>query len=184
MHSALKHKGVPLYELARRGEVIEREPRRIVIEELSVTRFEGTECNIQVRCSKGTYIRVLAEDIGKALGCGAHLSALRRTGVSCFDIKESTDSQLLESLDAESLASRLLPIDAGLAHLPLIELEPSNVERLRFGQAIRCAADDASDLPMVRLYVADSKKFVGLGGVVDGIMRGVRLAASSVAKIT
>lgn len=175
MHSALKRNGVPLYELARRGEVVEREPRRVVVEELVVTRFDGADCDLRIRCSKGTYIRVLGEEIGKALGCGASLSSLRRTSVSSFDVRGSCNSQQLESMNADDLVSHLLPVDAGLDHLPRIELDAGRVERLRLGQGVQLAAGENQNLSTIRLYHFDSKNFLGLGRLAGGYVHPVRL---------
>jgi len=183
MHSALKHHGVPLYELARRGEVVEREPRRIVIEELVVTRLEGAECDFRVRCSKGTYIRVLGEDIGRALGCGATLGALRRTLVASFSVRDSLSSQQLEAQDADELVSHLMPIDAGLDHLPSVQFDFATVERLRLGQSVQHAPNASQDPARVRVYDADSKSFVGLGRWVDEWVHPVRLVIPRTAKI-
>lgn len=175
MHSALKRNGVPLYELARRGEVVAREPRRIVIEAIDVIRVEGPECAIRVRCSKGTYVRVLAEDLGNALGCGASLSALRRTAVSSFSVRESSSSEQLESCDFDGLTSRLLSIDAGLEHVPRIDLDSGAVERLRFGQSVPYGEGGGGDLPAVRVYQIDSNRFIGLARLQDGSLFPVRL---------
>jgi len=183
MHSALKRHGVPLYELARRGETVEREPRRILIEELVVTRFEGAQCDIRVRCSKGTYIRVLGEEIGKALGCGASLGALRRTAVSPFHVRDSHRSDELEATRTEGRASFLLPIDAGLEHLPRLNLDSDSVRRMRLGQGLRHEAGDTRSLPAIRLYEFDSKGFVGLGKLLDNDLSPVRLIVPDVTKI-
>lgn len=182
MHSALKHRGVPLYELARRGVVVEREPRRILIEELVVTRFEGAECDIRVRCSKGTYIRVLGEEIGKALGCGASLGALRRIAVLPFHVRDSCRSDELEAMRIDERASCLLPIDAGLAHLPRLDLDLDSVRRVRLGQGLRHEAGETRRLPVVRLYDADSQRFVGLGKLLDNDLSPVRLIVPEVTK--
>ena len=101
MHSALKHEGTPLYRLARRGEKVERTARRVRISELQLLKCDGAALELRVVCSKGTYIRVLAEDIGEALGCGAHLSALRRTASGRFRIEEAIGLEALEEMNAE-----------------------------------------------------------------------------------
>lgn len=183
MHSALKRNGVPLYELARRGETVVREPRRIVIEDIAVKRLEGVEVDIRVRCSKGTYIRVLGEDIGKALGCGASLSALRRTSVGAFELRGSGISQKMESLDLATLDSLLLPIDAGISHLPRLDLNAGDIENLKFGRSFPFGDGDRPDLPVVRLYDVDSGRFLGLGRLAEGYVYPVRLAIAAAAKI-
>ena len=114
MYSALKHQGKPLYEYIRKGETVERELRNIVIHELVLEQFCDNELIVSVRCSKGTYVRTLAEDIGKALGCGAHLTGLRRTGTGQFSLQ---DAYTLPQLEAMSSAARdvcLMPLDCML----------------------------------------------------------------------
>jgi len=135
MHSALKRDGEPLYRLARRGEEVERAPRRVRIERLEVLQLDGDRLVLKVVCSKGTYIRVLAEDIGEALGCGAHLSALRRTASGRFRIDEA--ARLEELASAEQRARRLLPLGALLEDLPRAELGAAEETRLRQGQALK-----------------------------------------------
>ena len=99
MYSALKKDGVRLYELARQGQEIEREPRRVTVYELELLSFNKPEALVRVKCSKGTYVRVLGEDIGKILGCGAHLTALRRTKIADIDISEAVSLQDFEEAD-------------------------------------------------------------------------------------
>ena len=135
MHSALKRDGEPLYRLARCGEEVERAPRRVRIERLEVLQLDGDRLVLKVVCSKGTYIRVLAEDIGEALGCGAHLSALRRTASGRFRIDEA--ARLEELASAEQRARRLLPLGALLEDLPRAELGAAEETRLRQGQALK-----------------------------------------------
>lgn len=137
MHSALKHKGTPLYRLARRGEEVARTPRRVRIDQLEVVAQEGSLLAIRVVCSKGTYIRVLAEDIGAALGCGAHLSALRRTGSGRFRVE---DALTLDALEAAPMSERrrgLLALPGLLQGLPRAELGAAEEARLRQGQALK-----------------------------------------------
>lgn len=135
MHSALKHAGQPLYRLARRGEQVERAPRRIRISRLEVMNLHGVHLTLKVVCSKGTYIRVLAEDIGEALGCGAHLSGLRRTGSGRFRVEDA--SRLEELSSTEERDKRLLPLRALLEDLPRAELGAAQEARLRQGQALK-----------------------------------------------
>jgi tRNA pseudouridine55 synthase len=135
MHSALKHEGTPLYRLARRGQEVERAPRRVRISELHLMKAEGASLDLRVICSKGTYIRVLAEDIGEALGCGAHLSALRRTGSGRFRIEQAVSLEILES--SEKREQYLLPLPALLEGLPRAELGAAEEARLRQGQALK-----------------------------------------------
>lgn len=140
MYSALKHKGKRLYELARAGKTVERKPRSVVISALELMDLQQGSFTIDVRCSKGTYIRSLVEDIGEALGCGAHLSALRRTAVSPFaNLPMLTLDELQHLHDSGGLAAidqQLLPVDAPLQHLPAFHLKPADANRFRQGNAI------------------------------------------------
>jgi tRNA pseudouridine 55 synthase len=162
MYSALKRDGKPLYEYARQGVEVEREAREVTIYDLRLDRFAGEEVVITVRCSKGTYIRTLAEDIGKALGCGAYLEALRRTAIGGFAIG---DAKTLEQLDGVSLEERdawLLPADSLLQGFPQVELDADSAFYLGRGQEVwlpRTAVDG-----VVRLY-DDKRRFLGIGEV-------------------
>jgi tRNA pseudouridine55 synthase len=137
MHSALKRGGVPLYKLARKGESVAREARSVRIHELELLSFEGVEAKVRVRCSKGTYVRTLAEDIGAALGCGAHLSALKRTGSGGFRIEAAIGLDALEALDPAARRKRLLPLSVLLEGLPRVEVDAAGETRLRQGQVLR-----------------------------------------------
>jgi len=178
MHSALKVNGRALYELARRGETIERAERQVTIAELSVGELRGDEFDIRVRCSKGTYIRVLAEDIGRALGCGATLKRLRRTSVGPFDIGTAVTLETLEQSGSACNESLLLPVDAAIAHLPEMRLDSSAADRVQNGQMV--VANCESAVNRVRLYDAQSSRFIGLGEVVAGTLYPRRLVASAV----
>jgi tRNA pseudouridine55 synthase len=130
MHSALKHKGTPLYRLARRGEEVARAPREVRIAQLEVLEFTPPRLVLRVVCSKGTYIRTLAEDIGEALGCGAHLAGLRRTGSGRFRVE---DARGLDALDEDCV----LPLPALVEGLARVELTGAQEVRLRQGQALQ-----------------------------------------------
>ncbi len=134
MYSALKHQGRPLYEYARAGIEIERKPREITIYSLSAEKLEGDELTIDVRCSGGTYIRTLAEDIGKALGCGAHLIALRRTASGAFALDQAASLAALENLDQDQRRSALLPPDTLVAHLPRLDIDAETAKQLTQGK--------------------------------------------------
>ena len=149
MYSALKHQGKPLYEYARAGTEVERAPRNVTIKSLVLERFEGTEARIYVACTKGTYIRVLAEDIGKALGCGATLAALRRTAVGPFSIDAAVSFDTLERTSPDERLARMLPADAFLEALPAVSLDAAQAARLVLGQAVECAAPGPG---LVRVY--------------------------------
>jgi len=136
MHSALKRDGRPLYELAREGREVPRTARPVHVYELEASALEGDRLDLRVRCSKGTYIRTLVEDIGKALGCGAHLAALRRTAAAGFRVEEASTLESLESLTPEARDQRLRPLEALLGTLPRVRLPETLVERFRQGQAV------------------------------------------------
>lgn len=136
MHSALKRNGRPLYELARKGIEVEREPRAVTIYAIDCLDFAGDSLTIRVACSKGTYIRVLAADIGNALGCGAHLAGLRRTVVGDIQLGNSITLAELESLDEADRMERLLPVDALLQSLPVVLVEGAEAERFSHGNPV------------------------------------------------
>jgi tRNA pseudouridine55 synthase len=139
MYSALKRDGVPLYKLARRGEEVERKARRVRIAQLDLRAFKSPFVEIQVRCSKGTYIRSLAQDIGAALGCGAHLAALRRTGSGRFRVEDAAGLDALAAMPPPLRSRRLLPLVELLVGLPRAELDAPSAARLRNGQALPLA---------------------------------------------
>jgi len=134
MYSALKHRGRPLYEYARAGIEIERKPREITIYQLSAEKLEGDELTIRVRCSGGTYIRTLAEDIGQALGCGAHLIALQRTASGAFSLDQAVSLEALENLGQDQRLSTLLPPDTLVAHLPRLDIDAETAKQLAQGK--------------------------------------------------
>jgi tRNA pseudouridine55 synthase len=150
MHSALKHKGTPLYRLARRGHQVERPARRVRISALEMTGFEGSELRLRVLCSKGTYVRVLAEDIGEALGCGAHLSALRRTASGRLRVEDAVTLERLGEMSAAERRGRVLPLPALLEGLPRAELDAAEETRLRHGQALKLSGLHAGLYAVVR----------------------------------
>jgi tRNA pseudouridine55 synthase len=136
MHSALKRNGRPLYELARQGIEVEREPRAVTIHAIDCLSFSGNLLTLRVSCSKGTYIRVLAADIGQALGCGAHLAALRRTAVGALDLARAVTLAELEALDEAGRAGRLQSVDTLLQSLPVLSIEGEAAERFRHGNPV------------------------------------------------
>ena len=167
MYSALKHQGKPLYEYIRNGETIHRELRDVVIHGLDLNGFTGNELDISVRCSKGTYIRTLGEDIGAALGCGAHLTALRRTAIAHFDLQAGyTLAQLIEMSEVERVAC-LLPVDSLLPTMPRLHLDAVQIKRMAQGQ--RLGLD--TGLPDGRVSLYGAQGFVGVG-----LLQGRRLA--------
>ncbi len=140
MHSALKRDGRPLYELARQGVEVAREPRPVTIHGLEVLAFAGDALSLRVRCSKGTYIRVLAADIGEVLGCGAHLTALRRTAVADLDLAGAVTLSAVEAVPEEARSACLRPVDALLQSLPRVELEGAAADRFRHGNPVAAPA--------------------------------------------
>lgn len=136
MHSALKRDGRPLYELARQGIEVEREARDVTIHALDMLGLEGDVLRLRVSCSKGTYIRVLAADIGQALGCGAHLTALRRTQVGDLVLERSVTLSQLELQDEVQRGAHLLPVDALLQSLPAVHLAADEANRFSHGNPV------------------------------------------------
>lgn len=167
MHSALKHQGKPLYEYIRKGETVERALREVVVHELVLDRFAGNEMDIAVRCSKGTYIRTLAEDIGTALGCGAHLIALRRTAIAHFDLQSGYTLQQLEAMSVAKREACVLPLESLLPEIPQLHLDAMQIKRLAQGQ--RLALD--TGLPDGRVTLYGPQGFIG-----TGLLQGRRLA--------
>jgi len=154
MHSALKRDGRPLYELARAGVEVERAPRSVRIHRLQLVEQAGDALVVEVDCSKGTYVRVLAEDIGKALGCGAHLAALRRTRVGPLTVDDAVDLGALEAMGPDARRRCLRPVDELLDTLPSVALDAELTQRFRQGQ--RLAMDAQPRGGRVRVYGADN----------------------------
>lgn len=165
MHSALKKDGQPLYKLARKGMSIERPARRISIRKLELRTIEAGAATVYVRCSKGTYIRTLAEDIGQRLGCGAHLIRLRRTEIAGLDVSASIPLDQIEARDISARLGWLLPVDHLVTALPRIDLEGTMAKSLESGQAIDFvrSAQPHSD-GLVRVYAPDDR-FLGVAEV-------------------
>lgn len=167
MYSALKHKGRPLYEYAREGIEVERPPRPVTIYELTLLAVRPNELDLAVKCTKGTYIRNLAEDIGEALGYGAHITALRRTLASGFSLDDAHQVPDLEHKreQGESLDGLLVAPDAALTMFPELALEGQNLQSILNGQPVRISGQTLTG--PVRLY--GDNRFVGLGeGQPDG----------------
>lgn len=164
MHSALKRDGRPLYELARQGVEVERAPRRITIHAIDCLDFTGDTLSLRVHCSKGTYIRVLGEDIGRALGCGAHLIALRRTRVGDLDLEGSVTLAELEAMAETDRPARLRPVDALLRTLPVHRIDAAAEQRFSHGNPVDAPAGASGKW---RVYADD--RLLGLGEVqADG----------------
>lgn len=170
MHSALKRKGVPLYALARRGETVERQARRVRITQLEAIRFDPPYLEVRVRCSKGTYVRTLAEDIGEALASCAHLAALRRTGSGRWRVENAASLEALASQPRR----HVLPLAALLAELPRAELDAAEEARFRNGQSL----GRSGEAGLCAVY-GERGDVVGLGEGRDGKLRPVRLFVPS-----
>jgi len=167
MHSAIKHQGRRLYELAHQGITVARTPRMVVIHALRLLRYGDDGLDIAVECSKGTYIRTLAEDIGDRLGCGAHVRALQRVGVGPFDIDAALDFETLQRLaldGIEALTRSLLDIDSVLFAEPRIALSRDAAYYLCRGQAV--VVPHAPTHGLVRLY-DHQMHFLGVGQVLE-----------------
>lgn len=168
MLSALKRDGQPLYKLARQGVTVEREARRITIYEMDLVHREGNDLHLHIHCTKGTYIRTLVEDIGQALGSGAYLSQLRRSGVGPY---QQADMWTLEELEEraeqgfEVLDQVLLPLDSALSHWPALEVAATIVHYLRQGQEVQIPGAPASG--WVRLVDRTKGRLFGVGQVLD-----------------
>lgn len=168
MHSALKHKGRRLYELVREGIEVERQPRPVTIHRLELLELRRDEIDIEVHCSKGTYIRTLAEDIGEQLGCGAHVSALHRLGAGPFTAEQMvTVEQVEQACQAgglDALDKLLLPLDTAVADRPAVELAENVAYYLRQGQAVM--VPNAPTHGWLRLY-DHQRRFLGMGEILD-----------------
>jgi tRNA pseudouridine55 synthase len=170
MYSAVKHQGERLYKLARQGIEVERKPRTVNIFSIELRRVNLPEFEMDVHCSKGTYVRTLAEDIGVALGCGGHVCGLRRTGVGPY-VEGDAHFVTLEEIDqlsqAEGLVALdalLLPLESALNHWPTVRLSEDAAFYLRQGQAVLVPRAPTEGL--VRLY-DPSQKFIGVGYILD-----------------
>jgi len=167
MHSAVKVNGTPLYKLAHKGMEIERKPRTVTIHDIELLRYEGDELEIGIHCSKGTYVRTLAEEIGEALGCGGHLSALRRTASGPFTVDEAVTLEQLEAAAEEghaALDALLLPIERALGDWPAVNLTDNSAYYVQQGQPV--LVPQAPTTGWVRLHRADGA-FLGVGHILD-----------------
>ena len=170
MYSALKHEGRALYDYARNGIEIERPARAVTIFELELRVCRLPEFELSVRCSKGTYIRTLAEDIGQALGCGACLAGLRRTLTGGYSLDEAHTLEAIEAMPFEARDSLLLPVDSLLADLPEVALVANDASRLAHGQAVR-----HDGLPGQKRVYGPDGRFLGLGEQRDGTLYPARM---------
>lgn len=176
MYSALKHKGQPLYKYAREGITIEREARDITVFELNLLRFEHDEVDMEIHVSKGTYIRTIVDDLGEVLGCGAHVSMLRRTKVGPYPIEKMVTMEHLETLlnDAKEqgispstvLEPLLLPMDTAVYELDEVNVDAVSANFLRHGNPVMAAGASAKT-ELVKITVGEEKEFIGVGQIND-----------------
>lgn len=171
MYSAIKQGGQPLYKLARQGQEVERQARRVTFHSLELLAFRPgprAEVDVEMHCSKGTYVRSLAEDLGKLLGCGAHVSALRRTRAGPFSLRQAVSLPALEALkdagEQDHMDSLLLPMDAAIEALPQVRLGEAAGFYLRQGQPVRVAHAPRDGLVRMTLESGD---FLGIGEILD-----------------
>lgn len=164
MYSALKFEGRAYYEHARAGREIPRAPRRISVAALDLVDWSTPDAVVAIRCTKGTYVRVLAEDIGEALGCGAHLAALRRTGTGGFVIDQAVSIERLEALPAGERDDLLLPAQSLVEGMPAVELAAEDASRFRHGQRVPAMPGAAGECA-----VFSQGEFLGIAIVEDGV---------------
>ncbi|MCF7481341.1 tRNA pseudouridine(55) synthase TruB [Vibrio sp. J1-1] len=171
MFSALKYQGKPLYEYARKGIEVPRESRKITVYEIILHRFEGAEVEMEVHCSKGTYIRTIVDDLGEMLGCGAHVTMLRRTGVAKYPYEKMVTleqlNELLEQAHRQEVAPRelldplLMPMDTAVEDLPEVNLIPELADMVQHGQPVQVSG--APTEGSLRLTMGDERLFIGVG---------------------
>lgn len=171
MFSALKYQGKPLYEYARKGIEVPRESRKITVYEIVLHRFSDDEVEMEVHCSKGTYIRTIVDDLGEMLGCGAHVTMLRRTAVANYPYERMVTleqlNELLEQAQREEIAPRelldplLLPMDTAVEELPEVNLIPELADMVQHGQAVQVFG--APTEGTVRLTMGEERLFIGVG---------------------
>lgn len=158
MYSALKLDGQPLYKRARAGLTVERAARRVQVHRLDLLSCDGDRLAVDISCSKGTYVRSLAHDLGEALGCGAHVSALRRVAAGGFEVRQAIGLESLEALSPEAVMDLLLGADTALAGWPSVELAAAVAQRLLCGNAVAAEAPSG----WVRIY-EQGGRFLGIG---------------------
>ncbi|WP_338558633.1 tRNA pseudouridine(55) synthase TruB [Erwinia sp. E_sp_B04_7] len=175
MYSALKYQGRKLYEYAREGIEVPREARSITVYELKFIRWEGNELELEIHCSKGTYIRTITDDLGEMLGCGAHVTYLRRLQVATYPIASMVTLEQLNALSEEAFRSErtpaelldalLMPMDSPAAAYPVVNLLPAVAAYFRQGMPVQAANAPSSGL--VRVTEGDENKFIGMAEIAD-----------------
>lgn len=179
MYSALKHQGQPLYKLARKGIEVERAPRQVSIYSAELLQFSEASIELRVHCSKGTYIRSLAEDLGAALGCGAHVSALRRLAAGPYEEGQATTlAELCETNDMQEMDALLLPVSSAVDSWPAVRLHEDTAHYVRQGQPVQVA--HAPTDGWVQIFeLAEEDRFLGVGEILtDGRVAPRRLVAN------
>lgn len=175
MFSALKYQGKPLYEYARQGIEVPRESRKIKVYDIVLHRFEGDEVEMEVHCSKGTYIRTIVDDLGEMLGCGAHVTMLRRTAVADYPyekmVKLEQLNELLEQAHRDEKAPKelldplLLPMDTAVADLPEVNMNAELTDLVQHGMPVQVAGAPAEGT--VRMTSGEEKLFIGVANIDD-----------------
>lgn len=178
MYSALKRDGKPLYEYARAGVELERAPRDIVIHQIRWTDIAWPQATLEVTCSKGTYVRVLAEDLGNALGCGAHLVGLRRTEVGHLSLEHSFTIESIQQALHDS-ASYILPVDALLQTLPHLTVDEQQAKRLEMGQRVPLNLPSIEALVRIYRATAAPHNFIGTADWRSGVLHPKRLISQA-----
>jgi tRNA pseudouridine55 synthase len=178
MYSALKRDGKPLYEYARAGVELERAPRDITIHRIRWTDIQWPEATLEVSCSKGTYIRVLAEDLGAALACGAHLVGLRRTEVGHLSLEQSFTIESIQQGLKDS-ASYILPVDALLQTLPHLTVDEQQAKRLEMGQRVPLNLPSIEALVRIYRATAAPHNFIGTADWRSGVLHPKRLISQA-----
>ncbi|GAB3480663.1 tRNA pseudouridine(55) synthase TruB [Marinomonas epiphytica] len=181
MYSALKHEGKPLYEYARQGIVIERKRRQVTISDLTLVERTADSITLDIRCSKGTYIRTIGEDIGEKLGCGAHLKTLHRISTAGYDPQDMLtleEFEALAELGEAELDQKLMPMDSAVEHLPKVFLDAASAKDMMFGRTVPNTQPELTQ-GLVRLYDSSNMRFLGLGDVKQSNIKPQRLINTS-----
>lgn len=178
MYSALKRDGKPLYEYARAGIELERVPREITIHAIRWTNIHWPEATLEVSCSKGTYIRVLAEDIGNTLGCGAHLVGLRRTEVGHLNLEQSFTMESIQQ-GLQDSSNYILPVDALLQTLPHLTVDEQQAKRLEMGQRVPLNLPSIEALVRIYRATAAPHNFIGTADWRSGVLHPKRLISQA-----
>lgn len=179
MYSALKRDGKPLYEYARAGQTLERASRRVTIRQLELLACAWPDVTFRVTCSKGTYVRTLAEDIGEALGCGAHLVALRRCAVGALTLAQAATLDALTQMEEPAREALLLPVDALLCTLPVVQLDHDLAARFMHGQRLPMAALPPLDVTGGKARVYNpTGELLGVARLAEGVLAPARLVAT------